>query len=150
MPDFSEQWAILSAFLVFNPAWGLLGLGVFSFLSATLLPGGSEAMLLTFLTVQPEAVWPALMVATLGNTAGGMVSWWCGYTLPSWRYLEKSDQIRRVRRWGSPILLLSWLPFVGDIFCLAAGWLRLHWLMCLAFMAVGKALRYGVVSVFVS
>lgn len=149
MPDFGESIAFLSTFLTFNPAWGLLGLGAFGFLSATLLPGGSEAVLLAFLAAQPESVWPALLVITLGNTAGGMVSWWCGYTLPAWQRLENSDHVKQVRHWGSPILLLSWLPFVGDFFCLAAGWLRLHWVACMGFMAIGKALRYGVVSAFV-
>jgi len=49
-------------------------------------------------------------------------------------------------RWGSPVLLLAWTPLIGDALCVAAGWLRLHWLPCCAFMAVGKFARYWLVA----
>jgi len=41
-------------------------------------------------------------------------------------------------------LLLSWLPVIGDPLCAAAGWLRLHWLLSLVFIGVGKTARYAV------
>jgi len=47
-----------------------------------------------------------------------------------------------VHRFGAPILLLSWLPVVGDPLCAVAGWLRLPWLACLIFMMIGKCARY--------
>ncbi len=47
-----------------------------------------------------------------------------------------------VHRFGAPILLLSWLPVVGDPLCAVAGWLRLPWLSCLIFMMIGKCARY--------
>jgi len=43
---------------------------------------------------------------------------------------------------GPPALLLSWLPIVGDPLCAVAGWLRLPWLPCMIYMAIGKFLRY--------
>jgi membrane protein YqaA with SNARE-associated domain len=43
---------------------------------------------------------------------------------------------------GPPALLLSWLPIVGDPLCAVAGWLRLPWLPCIVYMAIGKFLRY--------
>ncbi|MEY4591963.1 MAG: hypothetical protein RIR18_858, partial [Pseudomonadota bacterium] len=128
--------------LQFDPAWGLAGLGLFSFLSATILPGGSEAFLLLFLSAQPEAPLLAVLVSTAGNTAGGMTSWWCGFKLPRWQKLERFPHLNRLQRWGSPALLLAWLPIVGDALCVAAGWFRLHWLPCLTFMAIGKGVRY--------
>jgi len=124
---------------------GLLGLALASFLSATLLPGGSEALLWAFLQLHPDELQRALLVCTAANTAGGMVSWGCGRFLPKWRRLHDLPQLPRVRRWGSPILLLSWLPLIGDALCLAAGWLRLHWLPCCLFMAIGKGLRYAAI-----
>jgi len=129
----------------FDPALGLWGLGLYSLLAATLLPGGSELALYVFLRQVPELAGPALLVATLGNTIGGLVSWACGRFLPRWRRLERLPQLDRVRRWGSPLLIFSWLPLIGDALCVAAGWLRLHWMPCAFFMALGKLARYWLV-----
>jgi len=122
------------------------GLFLASFLGATLLPGGSEAVLFALLRAYPEQFSSALLLATLGNTLGGMVSWACGRWLPKWQRLEALPQLEHVRRWGAPVLLLAWAPFVGDALCVAAGWLRLRWLPCAVFMAIGKGARYWVVA----
>ncbi len=124
---------------------GLAGLFLASFLSATVLPGGSEALLWAFLRLRPEQASLALLLATLGNTGGGMVTWWCGRFLPKWQRLETLPHKERLERWGSPALLFSWLPLVGDALCLAAGWLRLNWLPCCMFIALGKLARYGLI-----
>jgi membrane protein YqaA with SNARE-associated domain len=50
------------------------------------------------------------------------------------------------RRHGAPALLLAWAPMVGDALCAAAGWLRLPWLPCAIWMALGKGARYLVVA----
>lgn len=114
-----------------------------SFLAATLLPGGSEAVLFAVLRAHPSLHWPALAVATAGNTLGGMSSYLIGRLIPQRGEPKRLDA---VRRYGSPILLLSWVPVVGDAFCVAAGWLRLNpWTSC-AFMAAGKLARYGVIA----
>jgi membrane protein YqaA with SNARE-associated domain len=125
---------------------GLGGLFLASFLAATVLPGGSEPLLWGFLQLHPAEMWPALALATVGNTAGGMTSWWCGRYLPRWQKLEKLPHKDRMERWGSPALLLSWLPLVGDALCLAAGWLRMHWAPCCLFMAAGKFARYWILA----
>jgi membrane protein YqaA with SNARE-associated domain len=125
---------------------GLLGLLAASFLSATVLPGGSEALLWGFLKLHPADMWPALALATAGNTAGGMTSWWCGRYLPRWKKLEDLPYHDKLERWGSPALLLAWAPLIGDALCLAAGWMRLHWLPCCLFMAIGKLARYWLVA----
>ena len=125
-----------------NGLWGLL---LASFLSATILPGGSEALLWGFLQLHPGEQGAALALATLGNTAGGMTSWACGRFLPKWQRLEQLPHRHRVERWGSPVLLLAWAPLIGDALCIAAGWLRLHWLPCCIFMAAGKLARYWLV-----
>ena len=72
-------------FLSYSPTLGLWGLGLYSFLASTLLPGGSEIALLALLGVDASLLWPALAVATLGNTAGGLTSWWCGRIMPALR-----------------------------------------------------------------
>lgn len=130
-----------------SPDAGLLGLFVSSFLSATLLPGSSEAVLFAILRLHPEQVGMALVLATLGNTLGGMTTYWMARAIPlnGMRRLPP-QHLASVRRWGSVSLLLSWAPLVGDGLCVAAGWLRLGWLPCMLCMAIGKGLRYAVVA----
>jgi membrane protein YqaA with SNARE-associated domain len=121
----------------------LLSLFTSSFLAATLLPGGSEAVLFAVLKDYPESLWAALALATLGNTLGGMVSFYMGYALPQTQQLKHVDTLRR---YGTPALLLSWVPLIGDALCLAAGWLRLNGWQAALFMAIGKFARYWVIA----
>lgn len=114
-----------------------------SFLAATLLPGGSEAVLFGVLKLHPERYWEILAVATLGNTLGGMSSYLIGRLIPQSKPLKGLDT---VRKYGSPALLLSWAPFIGDPLCVAAGWLRLDPWLSLLFIAIGKFARYWIVA----
>ena len=129
----------------------LLALFTSSFLAATLLPGGSEAVLVSVLLAYPELHWPALGLATLGNTLGGMSSYLIGRLLPDEKAMSRklgssTRGLKWVRRHGTPILLLSWVPLIGDALCVAAGWLRANWLWALLFIAVGKFARYWVIA----
>jgi membrane protein YqaA with SNARE-associated domain len=88
-----------------------------------------------------------VLVATAGNTLGGAISWWMGYGAERAyeRVTHHSGELRAVawlRRFGPRACLLSWLPLVGDPLCAVAGWLRLPFWPCLAWMALGKFLRY--------
>jgi membrane protein YqaA with SNARE-associated domain len=121
----------------------LWGLFVSSLLAATLLPGGSEAVLFVVLKAHPETLWAALAVATLGNTLGGMASFWMGWLLPQTQQLK---HVEKVRKFGAPALLLAWTPLIGDALCLAAGWLRLNWWRAALYIAIGKFARYGMIA----
>lgn len=121
---------------------GLAGLFLASFLSATLLPGGSEAVLFAVIRLHPEQTLAALLLATVGNTLGGMLTYYMGRLLPQHLAPQKSALARRR---GAPILLLAWAPIIGDALCAAAGWLRLPPLASAAWMAAGKAARYVLV-----
>jgi len=121
----------------------LLSLFLGSFFAATLLPGGSEAILFGVLKSYPETLWPALLIATAGNTLGGMVSFGMGWLLPQTQQLK---HVEKLRRYGTPALLLAWVPLIGDALCLAAGWLRLNWWQAALFMALGKFARYWVIA----
>lgn len=101
-------------------------------------------MLFGVIKLQPEQLWPALGVATLGNTLGGMSSYSIGRLFPQAKLLK---YVETVRRWGSPALLLSWVPLVGDPLCVAAGWLRLNPWWSAMFIALGKFARYWVIAV---
>ncbi|RLW51689.1 MAG: hypothetical protein B6D76_18675 [gamma proteobacterium symbiont of Stewartia floridana] len=131
--------------------YSLLTLFSGSFLASTLLPGGSEALLLWHLhqaNHAPPILW---LTATLGNTLGGLSSWLIGWWLAK-RFPQKGlkDQrqrqaLERIGRYGSPALLLSWLPVVGDPLCLAAGWAGVRFSLAMLFIGIGKGIRYAVV-----
>ena len=123
----------------------LLGLFAFSFLAATLLPGGSEIALAAYVASAPQSALSALLLATLGNTLGGLTSWLCGRFMPPSEKLKSSRAGHWMHRYGAPMLLLSWVPLIGDLLCVAAGWLRVNVWWSLVAMAVGKAARYWLI-----
>jgi len=115
-----------------------------SFLAATLLPGASEAALFAVLTLHPSQYWLALGVSTLGNTLGGLSSYVLGRVIPQKQSLRGLPMLQK---YGSPALLLSWVPVIGDPLCVAAGWLRFNFLAATLFIALGKFVRYWVIAV---
>ena len=134
-----------------QPEYGLAVLFAASLLAATLLPLGSEPVLLALITLNPSLLWPALIVATLGNTLGGMVSWWMGWgtrhAVSRWR--DSSSHTRALvwlEKLGPKACLLSWLPGVGDPLCAVAGWLKLPFWPCTLYMAIGKFFCYLVMT----
>lgn len=128
---------------LFTSDLSLWGLFLSSLLGATLLPGGSEFVLIGVLKLHPELFWPALAIGTLGNTLGGMISFGMGFLLPQTQQLKHVD---KVRRHGTPALLLAWAPLIGDALCLAAGWLRLNPWQAAWWMMLGKFARYAVIA----
>jgi len=126
-----------------DPAASLWTLFASSFLAATLLPGGSEAVLYGVLRLHPDHAWMAVAVATVGNTLGGLSSYLIGRVLPQGKPLKG---LALVQRYGSPVLLLSWVPLIGDALCVAAGWLRLPAARAALYIALGKLARYVVIA----
>jgi membrane protein YqaA with SNARE-associated domain len=129
------------------PQYGLSTLFVASFISATLLPVGSEPVLFGLLKLNPGMFWSAIAVATAGNTLGGMLDWWLGYgthqVVDKWGHSASHVKaIAWLERLGPKACLLSWLPVFGDPLCAVAGWLKLPFWPCAGYMLVGKFLRY--------
>jgi len=128
------------------PIVGLPAVFTVSFVSATLLPMGSEPVLFGYLKLNPDMFWVAILVATIGNTLGGMLDWLMGFGASKAHEKLLGPKEHKLLKWfeklGPQALLLSWLPIVGDPLCAVAGWLRLPWLPCLMYMAIGKFLRY--------
>jgi len=143
-----ETWfaALLAVFAL--PQVGLSTLFVVALISATLLPLGSEPVLFALIKLNPELFWPAILVATAGNTLGGAISWWMGrgaeraFEHIKHRPPHELRTLRWLQTFGPKACLLSWLPVVGDPLCALAGWLKLPFWPCVAYMAVGKFLRY--------
>jgi len=142
-----EAWLHSLLNLMALPQYGLVTVFVVSVISATLLPVGSEFAVIGLVKLNPELFWPAVVVATLGNTLGGAISWWMGYGAE--QLYEKVQHKRfeaRALNWlrgfGPKACLLSWLPLVGDPLCALAGWLKLPFWPCVGYMSIGKFARY--------
>ena len=133
------------------PRYGLSTLFVAAFISATLLPVGSEPALVGLLMLNPELFWSAVFVATAGNTLGGVVDWWMGYGAHQVvdKYGHSRSHMKAIEwleRMGPKACLLAWLPLVGDPLCAVAGWLRLSFWPCVGYMLIGKFMRYLIMT----
>ncbi len=122
-----------------------------AFLSATLLPLGSEALLLYDIS-QEQTVLLLWIVATIGNTLGAMLNYWLG--LKGEVYLERKgylsvEKMERARgtfaKYGGWTLLLSWVPVIGDPLTFIAGVLRYDFKMFGIIVFFAKGLRYAVI-----
>ena len=129
------------------PQFGLTTVFLVAVVSASLLPLGSEPAVFGLIQLNPELFWPAILVATAGNTLGGAISWWMG--LGAHKAVDRvrggQTQVRALawlKRFGARACLLSWLPVVGDPLCAVAGWLKLPFWPCVFYMAIGKFFRY--------
>jgi membrane protein YqaA with SNARE-associated domain len=147
-----EAWIESLLTLLALPKFGLSTVFVVAFVSATLLPLGSEPAVYGLVRLNPELFWPAVLVATAGNTLGGAVTWWMGFGAErAYEKLAHKPHEARVlqwlRRFGPRACLMSWLPLFGDPLCAVAGWLRLPFWPCLLYMAIGKFGRYLVMTI---
>jgi membrane protein YqaA with SNARE-associated domain len=126
-----------------SPASSLGSLFIASFLAATIVPLSSEVALFAVLRMHADLFWPAVGVATLGNTLGGMTTYLIGRYFGTKKPLT---QVERMRRFGAPVLVLAWLPVIGDGLVLAAGWLKVSWWQAALWQAAGRLARYWVVA----
>ena len=137
----SAMTALLNALAL--PAFSLPALFLVALVSATLLPMGNEPALFALVKLHPEMFWPAVGVATAGNTVGGAISWAMG--IGAKKAFAEERQTRWfgwLQRFGPKTLLLSWLPVIGDPLCALAGWLTMPFWPCVLSMGLGKLARY--------
>ncbi|ERH69518.1 YqaA family protein [Serratia marcescens] len=88
-----------------------------------------------------------VLAATLGNTLGGLTNVIIGRLLPALKPQRGlATALGWLQRFGPAALLLSWVPVVGDLLCVLAGWLRMPWGSVALFLCIGKALRYIVLA----
>ena len=142
-----QSWLDSVLVLLALPQYGLSTLFIVAFISATLLPLGSEPVLYGLLRLNPDLFWSAIAVATAGNTLGGMVDWWMGFgahqVVDKYRHSKSHVKaLEWLERLGPKACLLAWLPVVGDPLCAVAGWLKLPFWPCVGYMLIGKFLRY--------
>ena len=132
---------------------GLFGLFLGCLLSATVIPFSSEALVAGALLLD-YSPWTVVLVATLGNTIGGMTCYLLGW-LCKWSWIEKYLKVKeetlaktqaKIGKYGSLAALLAWLPVVGDVIAIALGLMRTRVVPTTLFMFIGKGLRYMVVA----
>ena len=134
-------------------AYGLPALFVLSFLASTMLPLGSE-WLLVALVLQRHEPLLAVMTATVGNYLGACTSYAIGiyggdFLIKKLLRIGDAEQVRAQRffaKYGSWALFFSWLPIIGDPLCLAGGVLKIPFSRFSILVASGKGLRYSVVA----
>ena len=135
--------------LDFLAEYGLLGLFVGSFLAATVVPFSADVLLVGMLVAGVNSPAELLIVATLGNWIGGITSYGIGRA-GKWEWIERlhvsreslEKQKTRIERFGAPIALLTWVPFIGDVFAVALGFYRVKFLPAIFWMLVGKGARF--------
>ena len=142
-----EAWFQSLLALLALPEYGLSTVFIVSFISATLLPLGSEPAVFGLVKLNPAMFWPAIGVATVGNTLGGMLTWWMGFGAErAYEHLThqhpKFRALRWLKRFGPKACLLAWVPVIGDPLCAVAGWLELPFWRCAFYMLIGKFARY--------
>ncbi len=131
---------------------GLSGLFISAFISSTIAPGGSEAVLAYLVSQGQYSLTALLSVATLGNTLGAMTTWGLGmlaakkYPVATLLSAEKQKALATVKTRGLWTLFFSWLPVVGDALCFAGGWLRLPLFSAFLIIMFGKLCRYLVIA----
>lgn len=129
----------------------LWGLFLSAFISSTIAPGGSEAVLAYMVHAKTFQVEHLIAIASVGNTLGSLTTWGLGILAakkyaPSELSEKKQRAVTLLKKWGYWALLFAWLPIIGDGFCFAGGWLKLPlFLSCIAIF-LGKAIRYCAVA----
>lgn len=128
------------------------GLFISAFISSTIAPGGSEAVLAYLVTTGHYQVELIVIVATIGNTLGAMTTWGLGmlaakkFPLATLLSENKQKALRAVKDKGIWTLFFTWLPLVGDALCFAGGWLKLPFFQACFIIMLGKLGRYAVIA----
>jgi len=125
-----------------------------SFASSTILPGHSEITLIALITQKKYEVFYLVFFASLGNILGSVLNWYLGlyflkFKNKNW-FPFKENQINKVSKsflkYGKWSLLLSWVPFIGDVLTLVAGMFRVPLNQFVVIVSVAKVSRYFFVS----
>jgi membrane protein YqaA with SNARE-associated domain len=131
---------------------GVWGLFFSAFISSTIAPGGSEAVLAYMISAGSYDVQFLVFVAAIGNTLGAMTTWGLGalaakkFPVATLLPEKKQNALNLVKKRGIWVLFFSWLPVIGDALCFAGGWLKLPLLPACLIILSGKFGRYALVA----
>ena len=134
--------------------YGYWGMALLSFLSGSIIPIASEALLVVLLGVGLNAMW-LILVATVGNTLGGITCFMLGYLTDkqtvkrvfriSDKKMERADSL--IQRYGYWAAVLSFMPIIGEAILVALGIMRVDKYKVSIVMAIGKFARYAFVAI---
>ena len=134
--------------------YGYWGMALLSFLSGSIIPIASEALLVVLLGVGLNAMW-LIIVATVGNTLGGITCFMLGYLTDkqtvkrvfriSDKKMERADSL--IQRYGYWAAVLSFMPIIGEAILVALGIMRVDKYKVSIVMAIGKFARYAFVAI---
>lgn len=126
---------------------------ILSFLAATVLPIGSEWLLIVMVLkgFSPEY---CVLTASVGNYLGACTNWLIGIWGSDFciRKILRIDDVqlqkakKLYKRFGTWSLLLSWLPIVGDPLCLVAGIFKMNFIRFSILVYIGKFIRYATLA----
>lgn len=129
--------------------YGYWGLFLGSFLAATVVPFSSDVLLIALIAAGGNVV-TTIIAATVGNWLGGLFSYGLGW-LGKWEWIEKwfkitpeklEKQSSVIKKWGSWLALLTWLPGIGDVMAIGLGFYKVDFKSAALFMLIGKCARY--------
>lgn len=131
---------------------GIWTLFLSAFISSTIAPGGSEAVLAYMVSERNHQVELLVIVATIGNTLGAMTTWGLGvlaakkFPVAGLLSEKKQKALNILKARGLWVLLFSWLPLIGDALCFAGGWLKCPLLPAIMLILAGKFGRYALIA----
>lgn len=133
------------------PQYGLSTVFIVSLVSATLVPLGSEPAVFGLIKLNPDLFWPTIAVATMGNALGGAINWWMGFgAKKAYEGYTHSSVQAKALAWldhlGPKACFFAFLPVIGDPLATLAGWLKFPFWPCFFYGALGKFLRYLVMT----
>ena len=132
---------------------GYFGMFAAALLAATFIPLGSEIVFTGLLALEFNP-FVLIIVATAGNTTGGMLTYYVGY-LGKWQWLEKwfgiskvkiETNMHRIQKWGNAIAFFTWLPIIGDPLAAALGFAKTKVWATVFWMTLGKLLRFALLA----
>jgi membrane protein YqaA with SNARE-associated domain len=139
--------------VTFLQQYGLWGLFLAGFLSGSILPFNSEAVMSVLILAGVNSL-SCILVATAGNTLGGVSIFYLGY-LGKIEWIEKYGKVKMERihailpnlqKWGPLSALLSFVPVIGDVLILGLGFFRISPKLTMLFMLIGKLARYWLLA----
>lgn len=136
--------------------YGYAGLFLASFLASTVLPLGSEALLLLLINEGFDPI-SLVVVASVGNYCGACTTYYIGLvgrrdliekylSIPQQRL---DDAEKWFTKYGAYSLLFTWIPIIGDAITAMGGIMKLDFKVFSVFVFLGKFLRYALVAYMV-
>ncbi|WNY27246.1 YqaA family protein [Methanolapillus ohkumae] len=150
---FNEFFPVLNSFL---SDYGLISLFLTSFLAATVLPLGPEAVVAALVVNGENNFWGIVLSATLGGYLGAattyLIGYWGIHKITTRITIIDPDKYKKAgeyfEKYGAWTLLLSSLPIIGDALVFVAGVLKYPFTPFSILVAVGKFVRYFLVTLF--